>query len=133
MCMPSWSASDRMITLWNFRSSMRKSLPYPAPSAEMMVRISSLASTWSMRFFSTFSGLPRRGRMACVCRTRACLAVPPAESPSTMNSSFSSGFLPVHADELAHEGQAVDGVFGAGHLLGLPRRDAHARRRPAPF
>jgi len=31
------------------------------------------------------------------CLTRACFAVPPAESPSTMNSSLSSGFLPVHA------------------------------------
>ena len=30
--------------------------------------------------------------------------------------------------ELAHEGEVVDGVFGAGDLFGLPRRDAHARR-----
>ena len=31
--------------------------------------------------------LPRSGRMAWVLRSRACLALPPAESPSTMNSS----------------------------------------------
>ena len=31
--------------------------------------------------------LPRNGRIAWVLRSRACLALPPAESPSTMNSS----------------------------------------------
>ena len=40
-----------------------KVVPTPAPSAEMIVRISSLANTWSRRFFSTLSGFPRRGRM----------------------------------------------------------------------
>src|SRR6188508_2573600 len=31
------------------------------------------------------------GRIACVLRSRACLAEPPALSPSTMNSSVPSG------------------------------------------
>ena len=34
-----------------------------------------------------FRILPRNGMMACVSRSRACLAEPPAESPSTRNSS----------------------------------------------
>src|SRR4029078_3706097 len=33
--------------------------------------------------------LPRMGRIAWVLRSRACLALPPALSPSTMNSSVS--------------------------------------------
>jgi hypothetical protein len=36
---------------------------------------------------ATLRILPRRGSTACVARLRACLAEPPAESPSTMNSS----------------------------------------------
>jgi hypothetical protein len=38
----------------------------------------------SKRAFSTFSTLPRSGRMAWNLRSRPCLAEPPAESPSTM-------------------------------------------------
>jgi hypothetical protein len=34
--------------------------------------------------------LPRNGRMACFERSRPCFADPPAESPSTTNSSLSS-------------------------------------------
>src|SRR3546814_6781326 len=40
---------------------------------------------------ATFRILPRMGRMACVLRSRACLAEPPALSPSTMNSSVPAG------------------------------------------
>ena len=36
---------------------------------------------------ATFRIFPRRGSTAWVARSRACLAEPPAESPSTMNSS----------------------------------------------
>jgi hypothetical protein len=42
-----------------------------------------------MRDFSTLRIFPRSGRIACVLRSRPCLAEPPAESPSTMNSSVS--------------------------------------------
>ena len=38
-----------------------------------------------------FRILPRNGMMAWVTRSRACLAEPPAESPSTRNSSPRSG------------------------------------------
>ena len=53
-------------------------------------------SSWSARIFSavaeaTLRILPRMGRIAWVLRSRACLAEPPALSPSTMNSSVPSG------------------------------------------
>jgi len=44
-----------------------------------------------MRVFSTFSILPHSGRMAWNTRSRPCLALPPAESPSTMYSSHFVG------------------------------------------
>src|SRR3954470_10063696 len=44
----------------------------------------------SMRARSTLRILPRIGRIAWVRGSRASSAVPPAESPSTMNSSDSS-------------------------------------------
>ena len=44
-----------------------------------------------MRFFSTLMILPRSGSTAWVLRSRPCLAEPPAESPSTTNSSASAG------------------------------------------
>src|SRR3546814_8842672 len=40
---------------------------------------------------ATFRILPRIGRTACVLRSRACLAEPPALSPSTMKSSVPAG------------------------------------------
>ena len=45
-------------------------------------------------------GLAAEGRMDWNCLTRACFAVPPAESPSTMNISFSSGLRPEQAASL---------------------------------
>ena len=48
-------------------------------------------STLSMRAFSTLRILPRIGRIAWVLGSRACRADPPAESPSTTNSSQFSG------------------------------------------
>ncbi len=53
-----------------------------------------------MRDFSTLRILPRSGSTACVERSRPCLAEPPAESPSTMNSSASDGFLTVQSASL---------------------------------
>ena len=47
----------------------------------------------SMRARSTLSGLPRIGRIAWFSGSRPRMAEPPAESPSTMNSSASSAFL----------------------------------------
>ncbi len=53
--------------------------------------MASLAINLSKRAFSTFSTLPRRGRMAWNLRSRPCLAEPPAESPSTIYSSDFAG------------------------------------------
>ena len=50
-----------------------------------------------MRFFSELMIFPRSGRIACVVRSRACFAEPPAESPSTMKSSADSGSLIVQS------------------------------------
>ena len=58
-----------------------------------MVLISALASTLSMLAFSTFRILPRIGRMAWYIRFLAVLALPPAESPSTMKISHLEGSL----------------------------------------
>ncbi len=63
----------------------------PVPRAVMMFLISSFSSTRSSRAFSTLRILPRSGRIAWKCRSRACLAEPPAESPSTRYSSHSAG------------------------------------------
>ena len=53
--------------------------------------ISSFFSMRSTRARSTLRIFPRIGRMACVRGSRACFALPPALSPSTMNSSHSRG------------------------------------------
>ncbi len=63
----------------------------PVPIAVMIVLISSLDRTLSMRAFSTLMILPRSGRMAWNSRFRPCLAEPPAESPSTRYSSHIAG------------------------------------------
>ncbi len=55
-----------------------------SPSSLLPDSLASLA--WNV-----LSTLPRNGRIAWVRRSRPCLAEPPAESPSTMNSSLSSG------------------------------------------
>jgi hypothetical protein len=46
--------------------------------------------TFARDALSVFSTLPRSGRIAWRARSRPCLAEPPAESPSTMNSSLFS-------------------------------------------
>ena len=65
----------------------------PVPIAVISAWISVFWRTLSMRDFSTLRILPRSGRTAWVLRSRPCLAEPPAESPSTTNSSASAGSL----------------------------------------
>ena len=60
-----------------------------------------------------FRILPRSGMMAWNSRSRACLAEPPAESPSTRNSSVSAEVLAGAVGELAGERRA------GGHRLAL--------------
>ena len=100
ICIPSWSASESMITFLYFDFSTSKERLKPAPIAEISVFISSFCKACKAVFFCTFKGLPLKGKMDWNCLTLACFAVPPAESPSTMKSSFSSGFLPEHAASL---------------------------------
>ena len=51
------------------------------------------ASTRSIRVFSTLRIFPRIGKIACVRGSRPWPAEPPAESPSTINTSHSEGSL----------------------------------------
>ena len=57
----------------------------------MMGSSFSLVSTFSGRAFSTLSIFPHSGNTAWNWRSRPCLALPPAESPSTMYSSHLDG------------------------------------------
>ena len=63
---------------------MSKSSWMPVPKAVIMALISALPYILSSLAFSTFNIFPRRGRMAWVARDLAVLALPPAESPSTI-------------------------------------------------
>jgi hypothetical protein len=63
----------------------------PVPSAAIRVPISADPRTLSKRARSTLRILPRNGRIAWFARLRACFAEPPAESPSTRNSSLFAG------------------------------------------
>ena len=97
---------------------------------------------------ATFRILPRSGRIACVSRLRACLAEPPAESPSTRKISVPSGLVLRAVGQLAGQAQlarrglalllavllAPQPVLGLGdhmveqHVAALPcRRSASAR------
>ncbi len=90
---------------------MSKSMLMPVRSALMSVRISSELSILSMRARSTLSSLPRTGRMACVSVFRPPLADPPAESPSTMNSSARSTSLVRQSASLAGMEPESSAVF----------------------
>ena len=63
------------------------------PKATTKFLICSEASILSSRARSIFKILPRKGSMACILLSRPILAVPPAESPSTIKSSDSSADL----------------------------------------
>ncbi len=93
MCAPSTSASVIRMILWYRAFSMSNSSRTPVPIAVMSAWTSLLASTLSMRAFSTLRILPRSGSTAWVCRSRPCLAEPPAESPSTTKISARDGSL----------------------------------------
>src|SRR5882757_1322275 len=87
----------------------------PVPIAVISAWISLLARTLSIRLFSTLMILPRSGSTACVLRSRACFAEPPAESPSTTKISA----------KLARQGRVLE-----RRLAGQVTR--FARRGPRP-
>ena len=84
MCAPSTSASAIRTMRWYRVFSRSNSSPMPVPIAVMSAWISLFSRILCRRAFSTFKILPRIGRIAWLARSRALLAEPPAESPSTM-------------------------------------------------
>ena len=84
-----------------------------------MVRISSWPSILTRLAFSTFSNFPRRARIACRLESRPCLAEPPAESPSTRNSSVSSFDSASAVGQFAGQAAAFETVLAAGQLARL--------------
>ena len=79
-----------MMTLLYRACSMSKLGPDPAPTTWMMAAHSLFESIWLSEAFCTLRILPRIGSSAWNPELRAALAVPSAESPSTMNSSATS-------------------------------------------
>ena len=94
--------------------------------AEMSAWISVFFSILSIRARSTFRILPRMGRMAWVRGLRASLAEPPAEFPSTMNSSLSRWVARRAVDQLARQPGPVERRLATGQVA---RR---AGRHPGP-
>ena len=90
---PSTSASVIIIILWYLSSSRLKSGLNPVPSAWIKVAISAELTALSGLAFSVFKILPFKGRTAWFFLSLACLAEPPAESPSTINNSQFSADL----------------------------------------
>mmetsp|Transcript_7774 Transcript_7774/g.13821 ORF Transcript_7774/g.13821 Transcript_7774/m.13821 type:complete len:245 (+) Transcript_7774:569-1303(+) len=92
MWAPSTSASVRTMILWYRKLPTLKGSPLiPRPIPVMRFCTSLFLYIRASSFFSTFRILPRNGSTACVSRSRACLALPPALSPSTMNISDTAG------------------------------------------
>ena len=77
--------------MWYLALAPSNSSPIPVPMAVMSAWISVFSRTFGKRAFSTLMILPRMGSIAWNSLLRACLADPPAESPSTMKSSLSAG------------------------------------------
>ena len=87
-----------------------------------------VARTLSIRAFSTFRILPRIGRIAWVRGLRPLFAEPPAESPSTMKISHSSGSFDWQSRQLAGQAAASEQALAARGLAGLAGRHARGRR-----
>ena len=118
MWAPSTSASVAITILWYRAPSMSNSSWTPVPIAVIRAWISLLARTLSMRLFSTLMILPRSGSTACVLRSRACLAEPPAESPSTTKISARARILDRAVGELAGQGRVLQRRL-AGQVAGF--------------
>src|SRR5699024_2310295 len=76
-----------------------------------MVLISSFLKISSNFAFSVLITLPLKGRIAWKRRSRPCLADPPAEYPSTKNSSFFLEFLDWAGVKLQDKGVSLDLFF----------------------
>ncbi len=82
-----------------------------------------------MRLFSTLRILPRSGRIAWVLRSRAPTAEPPAESPSTTNSSDSAGSLIEQSASLPGSVEFSSADLAPREIARLARRGPRLRRR----
>ena len=91
------------------------------PIAVISAWISLLERTLSIRLFSTLMILPRSGSTAWVLRSRPCFAEPPAESPSTMNSSASARVLHRAVGELARQRRVLQRGLAPGEIARLAR------------
>ena len=92
MCAPSTSASAIMMILeYRSFSRLNSSAPIPVPNAVTMSITCAFLSILSSLVLSTLIPLPLSGRTAWFSRLRPCLAVPPAESPSTRKISVRVG------------------------------------------
>ena len=87
MWAPSTSASAMKMIRWYLAESRSNELPEPAPMTWMIAAHSEFFSMSASDAFCTLRILPRIGSSAWNSELRATLAVPRAESPSTMNSS----------------------------------------------
>src|SRR5215210_5034587 len=96
---------------------MSNSSRMPVPRAVISAWISLFCRTLSIRAFSTLRILPRRGSTAWVARSRPCLAEPPAESPSTTNSSVSDGSRTEQSASLRGRHGLGDDGLGLGRVL----------------
>ena len=83
----------------------------PVPSAVISVPICSLESILSIRTRSTLRILPRSGRIAWNSRLRPPLALPPAESPSTMKSSDLAGSFSWQSASLPGSEETLSGFL----------------------
>ena len=118
---PSTSASVIIITLSYRACEISKVAPDPAPTTWMMAEHSLLASICETEAFWTLSIFPRIGSSAWNIELRAALAVPSAESPSTINSSAisslpgwqSESFAGMDADSRAFFRRVTSLVFRA--------------------
>src|ERR1700687_1344479 len=94
----------------------------PVPSAVISVPISWLPSILSKRARSTLRILPRSGSTAWKARSRACLALPPAESPSTRNSSDLAGSRSWQSASLPGSEGMSSAPLRRGGVARVPRR-----------
>jgi hypothetical protein len=99
----------------------------PVPIAVIIAWISRFESTLLTRFFSALMTLPRSGRMAWNSLSRASLAVPPADWPSTRKISADSG-SPIWQSASLPGSDALERALPARQLARLPRRLPRARR-----
>ena len=105
----------------------------PQPSAWTRSDSSWLAWTFGSEALATLRILPRSGRIAWVSRSRACLAEPPAESPSTMKISVPSDEFRLQSASLPGRRSLRVACLRLTSFSCLRRRSARRRvRSPSP-